>query len=97
MASEQSCSELLDFLSDYVDGELDPRLCEQIEQHMDGCTTAKRLSERSKARSLSIIHCRNINSPPAPPTDSAQRWDWRMKSLNRYAGPSHLIVITFLT
>ncbi len=41
MASEQSCSELLDFLSDYVDGELDPRLCEQIEQHMDGCTNCQ--------------------------------------------------------
>jgi len=31
------CGELLAILSDYVDGTIDPRLCEQFEQHMAGC------------------------------------------------------------
>ena len=31
------CEELLALLSDYVDGELDPGLCEELQRHMDDC------------------------------------------------------------
>jgi len=31
------CEELLKALNDYVDGELDPGLCEEFEQHLAGC------------------------------------------------------------
>ncbi len=31
------CREMLGSLSDYVDGELEAALCEQIERHMAGC------------------------------------------------------------
>jgi anti-sigma factor RsiW len=31
------CREMLGALSDYVDGELEARLCEEIEAHMRGC------------------------------------------------------------
>ncbi len=37
MTRKLSCREILDNLSAYVDAELDPSLCEEIEAHMQGC------------------------------------------------------------
>jgi hypothetical protein len=31
------CDELLAMLNDYVDGTVDPGLCEEFERHMSGC------------------------------------------------------------
>lgn len=31
------CEELLALLNDYVDGTIDPGICEQFEKHMAGC------------------------------------------------------------
>ncbi len=31
------CDELLAFLSEYVDGTIDPAVCEEFEKHMAGC------------------------------------------------------------
>jgi len=32
-----NCQEILDKLSDYIDRELDPSLCEEIERHVEDC------------------------------------------------------------
>ena len=34
---DPACHDLLKTLSDYVDGELDPSLCQEIEKHMAEC------------------------------------------------------------
>ena len=31
------CEEMLKMLNDYVDGTIDPSVCEEFEQHMAGC------------------------------------------------------------
>ncbi len=31
------CEELLKLLSEYIDGEVDPAVCEQFEEHLKGC------------------------------------------------------------
>jgi anti-sigma factor RsiW len=31
------CKEILDKLSDYIDGELDPKICRDLEEHMKDC------------------------------------------------------------
>ena len=31
------CEELLNLLNEYVDGTVDPAICEEFEQHMTGC------------------------------------------------------------
>ena len=31
------CQDLMAVLNDYVDGEIDPALCEEFERHMAGC------------------------------------------------------------
>lgn len=35
--SAMNCRDLLEKLSEYIDGELDPRLCREIERHMVDC------------------------------------------------------------
>ncbi len=37
MTQKLSCREILDRLSEYIDAELDPSLCDEIESHMQGC------------------------------------------------------------
>lgn len=32
-----NCQELLRAINEYVDGEIDPSICAQLEQHMRGC------------------------------------------------------------
>lgn len=31
------CEDLLRALNDYVDGDIDPAVCDQFEQHLEGC------------------------------------------------------------
>jgi len=31
------CKEILEKLSEYIDGELDPKICQDLEQHMKDC------------------------------------------------------------
>jgi len=35
------CEELLEFLNEYVDGTVDPAVCEEFEKHMTGCDPCK--------------------------------------------------------
>ena len=35
------CEELLAFLNEYVDGTVDPGICEEFEKHMAGCDPCK--------------------------------------------------------
>lgn len=35
------CEELLTLLNEYVDGTVDPGICEQFEKHMAGCNPCK--------------------------------------------------------
>ena len=37
MIKKLSCREIFENLSAYIDAELDPKLCEEIEDHMKGC------------------------------------------------------------
>lgn len=34
---KMKCDELLKALNDYVDGDIDPGICEEFEQHLAGC------------------------------------------------------------
>lgn len=35
------CEELLKYLNEYVDGTVDPAVCEEFEKHMAGCNPCK--------------------------------------------------------
>ena len=38
MNSKLTCKQILERLSDYIDEELDPSLCDEVEDHMVGCS-----------------------------------------------------------
>ena len=38
MNAKLSCREILERLSEYIDEELDPGICDDIENHMSGCS-----------------------------------------------------------
>jgi anti-sigma factor RsiW len=35
--SEMKCKDLLKLLNEYIDGTIDPKICEEFERHMSGC------------------------------------------------------------
>lgn len=35
--NHEKCARYLREISDYIDGDLDPRLCKELEEHMAGC------------------------------------------------------------
>ena len=37
----QNCESLLGSLSEYIDGELNPELCQEIEKHLEGCENCR--------------------------------------------------------
>ena len=37
----QNCESLLGSLSEYIDGELNPELCREIEKHLEGCENCR--------------------------------------------------------
>lgn len=41
MMDKQECQHLLGQLSDYVDGELEQTMCEEIERHLAGCQNCR--------------------------------------------------------
>jgi anti-sigma factor RsiW len=41
MMDKQECQHLLGQLSDYVDGELERTMCEEIERHLAGCQNCR--------------------------------------------------------
>lgn len=36
--TQLTCREILEKLSEYIDEDLDPSMCDQIEEHMSGCS-----------------------------------------------------------
>ncbi|HSB71732.1 MAG TPA: zf-HC2 domain-containing protein [Candidatus Methylomirabilis sp.] len=59
-----SCRELFERLSEYVDGELPPEICEEIRQHMDGCDPCVAFANTLKK---TADLCRRLPSKPMPP------------------------------
>jgi len=49
------CKEILDALSDYVDGELEAELCGQIERHMSGCENCRIVVDTLR-RTVTLYH-----------------------------------------
>lgn len=35
------CKEMLEYMNDYIDGDLDAMLCREIETHMEGCPNCR--------------------------------------------------------
>lgn len=42
------CEDLIGNLSDYIDGELEPELCEELEKHLAGCKNCRLMVDSLK-------------------------------------------------
>lgn len=50
-----TCEELLGSLSAYIDGELAPALCQELEKHLEGCENCRVVLNTTK-RTIELVH-----------------------------------------
>ena len=51
----KNCEELLGSLSSYIDGELPPELCVELEKHLAGCDDCRVVLNTTR-RTLDLVH-----------------------------------------
>ena len=56
-----SCKEIFEALSDYIDDDLDPDACDQIEQHLGGCSPCMAFLNTLQR---TVDFCQDTTSPP---------------------------------
>jgi len=59
-----NCDELLGSLSEYIDGDLDPELCLELEKHLAGCDNCRVVLNTTK-RTIDLVHA-PIEKPDLP-------------------------------
>ena len=50
-----NCEELLGSLSAYIDGDLNPELCQELEKHLAGCDNCRVVLNTTK-RTIELVH-----------------------------------------
>lgn len=57
------CEDLLRMLNDYVDGEIDPSICDQFEQHLEGCDPCQVVIDTTR-RTITLYKDEQVYSVP---------------------------------
>jgi anti-sigma factor (TIGR02949 family) len=60
----KNCEELLGSLSSYIDGDLPPELCQELEKHLAGCNDCRVVLNTTK-RTIDLVHS-PIEKPDLP-------------------------------
>lgn len=68
--THDNCVNLLGSLSEYIDGELTPELCAEIEKHLAGCEDCRAVLNTTK-RTIDLVHAPIEN--PVMPNDVRER------------------------
>lgn len=76
----KNCDELLGSLSAYIDGELSPELCEELERHLAECDNCRVVLNTTK-RTIDLVH--TPREKPDLPHDVRERLFKRL-NLDRY-------------
>jgi len=79
----KNCQELLGSLSLYIDGELPPELCRELEQHLAECDNCRVVLNTTK-RTIDLVHVPLEN--PDLPEDVRERLFKRL-NLDNYLAP----------
>lgn len=66
-----NCESLLGSLSEYIDGELSPELCQEIEKHLAGCDNC-RIVLNTTRRTIELVRPQG-NSPASVPDEVRER------------------------
>ena len=80
---QKNCEELLGSLSSYIDGDLPPGLCLELEKHLAGCNDCRVVLNTTK-RTLDLVHA-PIEKPDLP-EDVRERLFKRL-NLDTYLNP----------
>lgn len=85
----ESCREVFELLSQYLDLELPPEACRKIESHLAGCPPCVEFAE-SLRRTVELCHHYEPGVMPAPLSESARSelqsaWD-KMLAARRACG-----------
>lgn len=69
--SKISCKEMFESLSEFVDGDLDESVCEEIRLHMQDCAPCEKFLEGFR-RSIEIskVAGKTVESPPSLPEEA---------------------------
>lgn len=59
-----TCENLLDSLSEYIDGGLSPELCQELEKHLAGCANCRVVLNTTR-RTIDLVHS-PIEKPDIP-------------------------------
>jgi anti-sigma factor (TIGR02949 family) len=70
MTAHEDCQHWLSSLSEYVDGDLGPQLCEEIERHMADCENCRIVID-SLRKTISLYHA--TAPKPEAPADVRER------------------------
>lgn len=65
-----NCEQLLGSLSEYIDGELAPGLCQELEKHLAGCDNCRVVLNTTR-RTIDLVHAPAEN--PGMPDDVRER------------------------
>jgi len=68
---EESCKDVLAMLSDYLDFELPPEACEQIENHLAGCSPCEEFAA-SLRRTVDLCRGFQPSDMPKPLSEQAR-------------------------
>ena len=69
--THMNCESLLADLSEYIDGELPPELCQEIEKHLEGCENCRVVLNTTK-RTIDLVRGPN-EVPVMVPEDVRER------------------------
>ena len=78
-----NCESLLGSLSAYIDGELDPQLCRELEKHLAGCENCRVVLNTTR-RTIDLVHA--PAEQPELPEDVRERLFKRL-NLDDYLNP----------
>ncbi|MBI3890020.1 MAG: zf-HC2 domain-containing protein [Candidatus Wallbacteria bacterium] len=75
------CEELLAILNEYVDGEIDPGVCEEYREHLDNCDPCQVVVDNIRKTIELCRACEPFELRPAFKTklDAALRERWRTR------------------
>ncbi|RME44812.1 MAG: hypothetical protein D6796_11315 [Caldilineae bacterium] len=68
------CRALLSHLSDYLDGDLEDRLCAELEKHLAGCEDCRVLVDTTRKTLVLVQRRYRQTSLPLPDEVSARLW-----------------------
>ena len=62
--THKNCQELLGSLSSYIDGDLSPELCQELEKHLAGCDDCRVVLNTTR-RTIDLVHA-PLEKPELP-------------------------------